>query len=69
MPGRDGTGPNGNGPMTGRKLGPCNKNARATEGAQSANRFYGSGRGQGCRQGFGCGFGYRQVQAEQNQKE
>ena len=57
MPGRDGTGPQGRGPMTGRKLGPCNKEGVA-ESTQSVNRFCGSGRGFGCGRGFG-GMGYR----------
>ncbi|MBT4192244.1 MAG: DUF5320 domain-containing protein [Candidatus Diapherotrites archaeon] len=61
MPGRDGTGPNGKGPMTGRKLGPCNKDAKAEPIELE--------RGFGCRRGRGSGFGYRQVQTEQNQKE
>ena len=61
MPGRDGTGPNGKGPMTGRKLGPCNKDTKS-----EPIEF---GQGFGCRRGLGRGFGYRQVQTEQNQKE
>ncbi len=56
MPGRDGTGPQGKGPMTGRKLGPCNKEGKAEP-------IY--GRGFGCGRGFGRGFGrgqgFRQV--------
>lgn len=43
MPGRDGTGPNGMGPMTGRGIGLCN-----------ASKFAGLGLGMGlcCRRGF-----------------
>lgn len=44
MPNRDGTGPMGYGPMTGRGMGPC-----------GAGRGRGFGRGQG--RGFGRGFG------------
>ncbi len=70
MPRGDRTGPNGLGPRTGRAMGFCSGfNApgytnqgfghyRATEGAQSANRFYGSGRGFGAGRGFGFGRGY-----------
>jgi len=53
MPGRDGTGPIGAGPMTGRGLGFCT-------GANAAR--YGTGRGLGlglglaCRRGFGRWF-------------
>jgi hypothetical protein len=53
MPGRDGTGPIGAGPMTGRGLGFCT-------GADAAR--YGTGRGLGlglglaCRRGFGRWF-------------
>jgi len=61
MPGRDGTGPNGSGPMTGRKLGPCNKDAKAEP--------VGFGRGLGCRRGQGRGFGCRAFQTEEKQKE
>ena len=66
MPRGDRTGPNGLGPMTGRRMGFCTgyntpgyMNPGATEGAQNVNRFYGSGRGQGLRRGFGQGFGRR----------
>lgn len=43
MPRRNGTGPMGNGPMTGRGMGPCNTN--------QANYTRGFGRGNG--RGFG----------------
>ena len=45
MPNRDGTGPDGKGPRTGRQMGPC-------KGAQPAGRGAGRGRGQGTGQGF-----------------
>ncbi|QWC00100.1 DUF5320 domain-containing protein [Mycoplasmatota bacterium] len=44
MPRRNETGPMGNGPMTGRGMGPCNQN----------QAFY----GRGLRRGLGRGFGY-----------
>ena len=43
MPGRDGTGPLGNGAMTGRRLGRC------------GNRSFSYGRGMGCGRGYGRG--------------
>jgi hypothetical protein len=48
MPARNGTGPMGQGPMTGRGMGPCN----------GRNTFYGRGfrRGLGVRNGYGRGF-------------
>jgi hypothetical protein len=48
MPGRDGSGPNGLDPMTGRKLGPCNKDTKS-EPITFARR----GCGRGCEKGFG----------------
>ncbi len=50
MPGRDGTGPQGLGTMTGRGLGPC-------AGSQSVGRGCGLGLGLGRRNGFRGGFG------------
>ncbi|MHB1314534.1 MAG: DUF5320 domain-containing protein [Christensenellales bacterium] len=50
MPGRNGTGPMGNGSMTGRGLGPC-------RGANAAGYGTGQGLGLACRRGFGRGFG------------
>lgn len=47
MPGKNGTGPLGNGPLTGRGLGPCNGTNRG--------QYYGCGRGFG--RGFGRGLG------------
>lgn len=46
MPNRDGTGPNGRGPLTGRGLGPCARGNR--------------GRGNGVNQGRGQGRGFGQ---------
>jgi len=47
MPGRDGTGPVGAGPMTGRGLGVCPGGVPG----------YGAGRGLGLGWGRGCGYG------------
>ena len=44
MPGRDGTGPRGQGPMSGRGYGPCDG---------TLNYRYGAGYGYGCGRGFG----------------
>jgi hypothetical protein len=44
MPGRDGTGPVGSGPFSGRGMGLC----RTASGVR-----YGSGLGLGCRRGYG----------------
>lgn len=62
MPGYDGTGPMGAGPMTGGRRGLCNP---ATAGYVQAYGGYGYGRGLGLRRGFrggygpgmGCGYG------------
>ena len=51
MPARDGTGPQGQGPMTGRGAGPCNTGSRPISRTPH-------GRGLGHRRGFGRGFGY-----------
>ena len=50
MPGKDGTGPTGNGPMTGRALGLC------TDTEESKRGFF---RGRGLGLGRGRGFGRR----------
>lgn len=56
MPGRDGTGPMGQGPMTGRGFGAC---GRARPGAYyyGCGRGIGRGMGLGIRRGFGGWFG------------
>ncbi|OQY37226.1 MAG: hypothetical protein B6226_05405 [Candidatus Cloacimonetes bacterium 4572_65] len=60
MPIRDGSGPNGNGPQTGRGMGNCNPDSSKTTG--NAERGFGGGRGMS-RNGRGCndsrGFGRR----------
>ncbi|MBN2123063.1 MAG: DUF5320 domain-containing protein [Deltaproteobacteria bacterium] len=56
MPGLDGTGPWGEGPMTGGARGYCNPGYAANGPAYG--RGYGFGRGRGFRRGFGPGFGW-----------
>lgn len=57
MPRGDGTGPVGNGPMSGRGFGSC---AGANAGRYGAGMSNGFGRGRrfGCRQGYGMGMNY-----------
>jgi len=52
MPGMDGTGPMGIGPMTGKGLGICTNTNAARYGAG-----FGMGLGFFCRRGFGSGIG------------
>lgn len=59
MPGFDGTGPRGQGAMTGRGLGPCNKNGTMQENLGYRPRLgLGLGRGYGAGAGVGRGMGY-----------
>ncbi len=52
MPQRDGTGPNGEGPMTGRQMGNC-KNAEPQERPRlGLRRGFGRGQGRGAGRGF-----------------
>jgi len=58
MPGRDKTGPMGQGPMTGRRMGTCSGENAA---AYPQERGWGFGRGRRFRgrgRGFGFGFGF-----------
>lgn len=60
MPGFDGTGPLGQGPMTGGGRGMCvvpDGNLRRTAGMRYFGRGFGYGRGFGRALGRGCGFG------------
>lgn len=59
MPNRDYTGPNGQGPRTGRAMGRCRAGASAGEETSnnSWGESFGSGRGQCWRNGQGCGNG------------
>ncbi len=52
MPGRNGTGPNGEGPLTGRGMGPCGRGA-GSMGGYGRGAGYG-GRGAGYGRGYGC---------------
>lgn len=63
MPRGDGTGPMGSGAMTGRGLGTCLQASTAAYGAGMRR-----GLGQGCRGGFGRGFGMNQ-NSTKTQKE
>lgn len=54
MPVRDGSGPQGMGPMTGRRMGNCNPD---NDFAGTDNRGRGFGRGFGCGNGMGRGRG------------
>ncbi len=56
MPGGDKTGPHGEGPMTGRRMGTCAGNDYYGRGGGPG--FYGWGRGFGFRHGAGRGAGY-----------
>ncbi|MBI9032051.1 DUF5320 domain-containing protein [bacterium] len=58
MPFRDGSGPNGSGPMTGRGMGNCNSNRDFADDFCGRGRGYGRGYGMGRRNG-GRGYGYR----------
>ena len=55
MPGRDGTGPMGAGPMTGRGFGGCYAGYGRGAGVAGFGFGRGIGRGMGCRGGFGRG--------------
>lgn len=57
MPGFDGTGPLGQGPMTGRGLGNCNPNAAGYGAGRGLGRGMGRGFGRGMGRGFRRGFG------------
>ncbi len=57
MAGRDGSGPDGRGPMTGRGWGNCAGNERPGYAADVAPAGRGARRGYGRGRGFGNGFG------------
>lgn len=64
MPGRNGTGPEGEGPLTGRGLGPCGSTGTEQEGEALP---VGRGRGlwgRGLRLGLGGLFGQREPTTE-----
>ena len=59
MPYRDGTGPEGKGPRTGRGLGNCADNETKTDNTAPARGFgLGLGRGRGAGRGLGRGWGF-----------
>ena len=58
MPGGDRTGPEGRGPMTGRRLGYCNTDS---EPWFQSGRGFGRRRGAGFGRGFGRGQGYGRI--------
>lgn len=53
MPGRNGTGPSGQGPMSGRGMGPCNTQSTGLNTNQGIG--FGMGRGLGSGRGLGAG--------------
>jgi len=57
MPGENGMGPMGTGPMTGRKLGKCNPQENNTGQGRGLGQGFGRGQGRGLGQGFGRGQG------------
>lgn len=63
MPYRDGSGPNGEGPLTGRRMGNCDANGNFSNDfvgrGRGFGRGFGRGNGMGRRNG-GMGYGYRQ---------
>ena len=65
MPGLDKTGPNGEGPMTGRRMGTCanasNQTPTAPQAGMGLGRGSGLGRGGGRFGGRGRGRGFRNV--------
>ena len=67
MPGRDGTGPMGQGEMTGRGLGNCIKAVAPLATGMIAGLCFGFGRRRGNfnrGRGFGRGFGWRNRQID-----
>lgn len=69
MPGFDKTGPTGEGPMTGRRMGACAGQERDGRpfGGGFGFRNRGAGRGFGRRQGFGRGYMSNPDQSLQNE--
>lgn len=64
MPRQDGTGPNGNGPITGRGMGNCNK--PVVNQPNQPNQPCGRGQGlKPCGRGFGRGQGQGQGRGRQ----
>lgn len=69
MPGRDGTGPNGQGSVTGRGMGNCDNNNANPKNGAAVGKGLGLGRrgcgrarvGNSTRRGAGRGFGIRRI--------
>ena len=59
MPNRDGTGPQGNGPATGRGLGNCDTTSNPNKINKSFIRKLGSGLGKGMKRRRGRGMGQK----------
>ena len=55
MPGKNQTGPRGEGPMTGRATGRCNTNSTDERGGRGRGMGRGAGRGMGCGRQQGLG--------------
>ena len=59
MPRGDRTGPLGQGPMTGRRMGDCAETENVGSGFGYGRGFFSRGRGYGYGRGFGFGYGRR----------
>ncbi len=59
MPRGDRTGPLGQGPMTGRRMGDCAETENVGSGFGYGRGFFSRGRGLGYGRGFGFGYGRR----------
>jgi len=57
MPRGDRTGPLGQGPMTGRRMGDCAETENVDSGFGYGRGFFSRGRGYGFGRGFGFGYG------------
>lgn len=68
MPNRNGSGPNGNGPMTGRGMGNCNSDQDFAGNNNYCGRGFGRGMGNGRRNG-GMGNGNRRGNGFANYEE
>ena len=71
MPGENGMGPMGTGPMTGRKLGKCNPQENNTGQGRGLGQGFGRGQGRGLGRGLGQGLGrgrfYSNAQTQQDE--
>ncbi|MGI6173590.1 MAG: DUF5320 domain-containing protein [Christensenellales bacterium] len=69
MPRKDGTGPMGAGPMTGRGRGPCADGSVGYGAGYGAGYGFGMGRRRGCGRGFGRQFAPDFPQNDVSQKD